>query len=220
MTVGEKIYTLRVKAGFSQEGFAEVIGVSRQSVSKWETSVVMPDTEYVIKICKVLHVSADTLLIDDELPNGDVKTLEADKRPDSVSVLQQEVPQIGKEVPTLNDMDEIGTEEAPLPLNDTKETGAEEPQPRPEVRENVIQNYLESVRCKRNKMLTIVGFALSFVLGFLGVILCSIVVGSEKRMARINYMSIWGLSIGCVKFYATVTYVMVSMILKGLVGGI
>ena len=67
MTVGEKIYTLRTQAGYSQEEFAEIIGVSRQSVSKWETSAVMPDTEYVIKICKLLQVSTDTLLLDNDL---------------------------------------------------------------------------------------------------------------------------------------------------------
>ena len=69
MTVGEKIYTLRTQAGYSQEEFAEIIGVSRQSVSKWETSAVMPDTEYVIKICKLLGISTDTLLLDADLPN-------------------------------------------------------------------------------------------------------------------------------------------------------
>lgn len=68
MSVGEKIYTLRTRAGYSQEEFAELIGVSRQSVSKWETSSVMPDTEYIVKICKVLSVSTDTLLLDNELP--------------------------------------------------------------------------------------------------------------------------------------------------------
>ena len=68
MTVGEKIYILRTKAGLSQEKFADKIGVSRQSVSKWETNVAIPDTEYVIKMCKVLCVSLDALLLDKEVP--------------------------------------------------------------------------------------------------------------------------------------------------------
>ena len=68
MTVGEKIYTLRTQAGYSQEEFAEIIGVSRQSVSKWETSSAIPDTEYVVKICKLLNISTDTLLLNDDLP--------------------------------------------------------------------------------------------------------------------------------------------------------
>lgn len=68
MTVGEKIYALRTAAGLSQETFAEDVGVSRQSVSKWETSAAMPDTEYVIKICKLFRISADELLLKEELP--------------------------------------------------------------------------------------------------------------------------------------------------------
>lgn len=68
MTVGDKIYTLRTQAGFSQEEFAEMVGVSRQSISKWETSVAMPDTEYIIKICKLLDISTDQLLINEDLP--------------------------------------------------------------------------------------------------------------------------------------------------------
>ena len=79
MTVGEKIYTLRTQAGYSQEEFAELIGVSRQSVSKWETSAVIPDTEYVVKICKTLLISTDTLLLDKDLPTDS----------DNVAVVEQ-----------------------------------------------------------------------------------------------------------------------------------
>ena len=73
MTVGEKIYILRTQAGYSQERFAEKIGVSRQSVSKWETSVAIPDTEYVVKICKVLCISIDSLLLEKDVPTPDVE---------------------------------------------------------------------------------------------------------------------------------------------------
>ena len=76
MTVGEKIYALRTQAGYSQEEFAELIGVSRQSVSKWETSAVMPDTEYVVKICKILSISTDTLLMDGDLSAKSVDDLQ------------------------------------------------------------------------------------------------------------------------------------------------
>ena len=68
MTLGEKIYVLRTRAGFSQETLAEKVGVSRQSVSKWETSVAIPDTEYVIKMSKIFCVSSDSLLLDKNLP--------------------------------------------------------------------------------------------------------------------------------------------------------
>lgn len=68
MTVGEKIYILRTQAGLSQEKFAEKIGVSRQSVSKWETNVTIPDVEYAINICKTLCISMDSLFLEYDLP--------------------------------------------------------------------------------------------------------------------------------------------------------
>ena len=45
MTLGEKIYKLRTKRSMTQEQLAEKIGVSRQSVSKWETDSAIPDIE-------------------------------------------------------------------------------------------------------------------------------------------------------------------------------
>ena len=45
MTLGEKIYKLRTKGSMTQEQLAEKIGVSRQSVSKWETDSAIPDIE-------------------------------------------------------------------------------------------------------------------------------------------------------------------------------
>ena len=39
MSLGERIASYRKKAGYSQEGLAEQLGVSRQAVSKWETGV-------------------------------------------------------------------------------------------------------------------------------------------------------------------------------------
>ena len=71
MTLGEKIYVLRTRAGYSQETLADKVGVSRQSVSKWETSVAIPDTEYVVKICKIFCVSTDALLLDKNLSESE-----------------------------------------------------------------------------------------------------------------------------------------------------
>ena len=89
MTVGEKIFMLRTQAGYSQEEFAEFIGVSRQSVSKWETSSVMPDTEYVVKICKLLRITTDQLLVKEELPVSDSvkQQVELEKAKKSVNTL-------------------------------------------------------------------------------------------------------------------------------------
>ena len=68
MTIGERIYLFRTERGMSQETLAEEIGVSRQSVSKWETGAAFPDTEYVIKMAKSFGISTDDLLLGEALP--------------------------------------------------------------------------------------------------------------------------------------------------------
>ncbi len=62
MTIAERILKLRKEAGLSQEAFAEKLGVSRQSVSKWESGNVMPDLDKVVAMCELFGVSTDYLL--------------------------------------------------------------------------------------------------------------------------------------------------------------
>lgn len=65
MTVGEKITKIRKEQNLTQEQFAEILNVSRQSVSKWELDTVYPDTEKLIKISKLFNCSLDYLLKDE-----------------------------------------------------------------------------------------------------------------------------------------------------------
>lgn len=62
MTLGEKIYSLRVKNGLSQESFGEKLGVSRQSVSKWETDQSVPELDKIVMISELFTVTTDYLL--------------------------------------------------------------------------------------------------------------------------------------------------------------
>ena len=62
MTLGEKIYSLRVKNGLSQEAFGEKLGVSRQSVSKWETDQSVPELDKIVMISELFAVTTDYLL--------------------------------------------------------------------------------------------------------------------------------------------------------------
>ena len=62
MTRGEKIYSLRVKNGLSQEAFGEKLGVSRQSVSKWETDQSVPELDKIVMISELFTVTTDYLL--------------------------------------------------------------------------------------------------------------------------------------------------------------
>ena len=62
MTLGEKIYALRMREGLSQEAFGEKLGVSRQSVSKWETDQSVPELDKIVAISEFFKVSTDYLL--------------------------------------------------------------------------------------------------------------------------------------------------------------
>ena len=69
MKIGEKIANLRMTAGKSQEQLAEMLGVSRQSVSKWEMDQALPQVDKVLQLCDLFGVSTDQLLRDKiELP--------------------------------------------------------------------------------------------------------------------------------------------------------
>lgn len=63
MTFGEKLQSLRRRAGMSQDTLAERLEVSRQAVSKWERDETMPETEKVVRIAKLFDVSLDELLL-------------------------------------------------------------------------------------------------------------------------------------------------------------
>ena len=64
MTLGEKLSKLRKENNYTQEQLADVLGVSRQSISKWESDTAYPETDKLIKIGKLFECSMDYLLND------------------------------------------------------------------------------------------------------------------------------------------------------------
>jgi len=62
MTIGEKISHLRSRDGMNQEELAEKMGVSRQSISKWEMDQALPQLDKVMQLCSLFKVTADELL--------------------------------------------------------------------------------------------------------------------------------------------------------------
>ena len=70
MLLSEKIMSLRKRNGWSQEELAQQLGVSRQSVSKWESMASMPDIQKIMSMSELFGVSTDYLLKDEleELP--------------------------------------------------------------------------------------------------------------------------------------------------------
>ena len=64
MILADKIIDLRKKQGWSQEELAEQLGVSRQSVSKWESGMSVPDLNKIIAMSELFGVSTDYLVKD------------------------------------------------------------------------------------------------------------------------------------------------------------
>ena len=64
----KRLYEYRKAHGFSQEELAAKIGVSRQAISKWESSESSPDTDNLIALAQLYGVSLDTLLMGENEP--------------------------------------------------------------------------------------------------------------------------------------------------------
>lgn len=67
MKFGENLYNLRKKQKISQEKLAEKIGVSRQSVSKWENGTAYPEMNRIFELCKMFHCKLNDLVNDNIL---------------------------------------------------------------------------------------------------------------------------------------------------------
>ena len=65
MTIGERLLKLRKERNLSQEELANVLDVSRQTVSKWETDQSMPDFDKIIPLCSYFGITSDELLTGD-----------------------------------------------------------------------------------------------------------------------------------------------------------
>lgn len=62
MTFGDKLSKLRKENNYTQEQLADVLGVSRQAISKWESDITYPETDKLIRISGLFHCSLDYLL--------------------------------------------------------------------------------------------------------------------------------------------------------------
>ena len=62
MTLGEKIARQRKELNYTQEQLADILGVSRQSISKWESDIAYPETDKLIELGKLFDCSMDYLL--------------------------------------------------------------------------------------------------------------------------------------------------------------
>lgn len=74
MKLSEKIVELRKANNMTQEELATICNVSRQSISKWEADIALPETEKLLLLGELFHVSMDVLL-KDELVLSEVKEM-------------------------------------------------------------------------------------------------------------------------------------------------
>lgn len=68
--LANRLYEYRKQSGLSQEELAEKLGISRQSVSKWERAESCPDTDNLIELAKIYNVSLDALVNNDVTKNN------------------------------------------------------------------------------------------------------------------------------------------------------
>ena len=73
MTLGEKITKQRKELNYTQEQLADILGVSRQSISKWESDIAYPETDKLIELGKLFDCSMDYLLKEDVTEKSDVQ---------------------------------------------------------------------------------------------------------------------------------------------------
>lgn len=90
MTLGEKITKQRKGLNYTQEQLADILGVSRQSVSKWESDIAYPETDKLIELGKLFDCSMDYLL----------KEEVTEKREVQASGFTEKVEEISKKVMT------------------------------------------------------------------------------------------------------------------------
>ena len=76
-SIGNRISKFRKTKGLTQEALANLMGVSSQAVSKWETDASCPDITALPQLCRILGITADELLTG---KTNEVKLLPAEER--------------------------------------------------------------------------------------------------------------------------------------------
>lgn len=71
MKIGEKIAGARRAQNLTQEQLADLLQVSRQAVSRWESGLAYPETDHLVRLSEILNVNCDYLLKDGVNENGE-----------------------------------------------------------------------------------------------------------------------------------------------------
>lgn len=73
MDFHQNLSALRKKNNLTQEQLAEKLNITRQAVSKWESGISLPDLSLVPKMCRILGVTADQLILNHETVSPEKK---------------------------------------------------------------------------------------------------------------------------------------------------
>lgn len=108
---GDKLQSLRKEHNLSQEAFAEILDVSRQSVSKWESGKIYPEIDKLIFISNYFHISLDELIKESpqsEETDEDIMPQRQEERkvinlskPDSLRYSEEDIMPSGYEMPSV-----------------------------------------------------------------------------------------------------------------------
>lgn len=72
MDLSEKLKELREQNNFTQEEIANLLNISRQSISKWERGITSPDIRSLYKLSKLYNISMESLIDSDEILEFDI----------------------------------------------------------------------------------------------------------------------------------------------------
>ena len=138
MIFADKIMALRKKNGWSQEELAEKLGVTRQSVSKWEGAQSIPDLDKILRLAELFGVSTDYLLkeemeeveyAEETKPEGDVRRVSMEEANAFLSVKEYTAKRIALTTgwcilaPTPLILLTVASETGAIGLSDTKAGG-------------------------------------------------------------------------------------------------
>lgn len=84
MEISSQIKQRRTAAGISQEELADLIFISRQTLSNWETGKTYPDINSLLRLSEVFHVSLD------ELVKGDIKAMQEQIKKEDIEIYRRE----------------------------------------------------------------------------------------------------------------------------------
>ena len=94
MTFGERLLEYRNCKGLSQEKLAEKVGVTRQTVSKWETNQSVPDFDKILPLCEALGLTTEELITGEkEEKNAEIEEIVAREQ-----ILREEIAKIIAEI--------------------------------------------------------------------------------------------------------------------------